>query len=123
MSSVSDAVAIVAAAKFTWIDNVYPFLIPEEHLNDKDTTDCLITENEGLPTTYGNNTFKEMNQGAEIRLFYSLNFSSDADACEIALMQAFQTAGWHITNADTRYTDPDTGQAIKAIYVSHLKQI
>ncbi|EKP90480.1 phage tail protein [Oenococcus oeni] len=121
MSSVSDAVAIIKTTNLTWIDNVYPFVIPEEHLNDTDSTDCLVTENENSPTTYGDNEFKEMNQGVEIRLFYSLDFSQDADDCEIALMQAFNTAGWQITNADARYTDPDTGQAIKAIYVSHNK--
>ncbi|MHA5107772.1 DUF806 family protein, partial [Oenococcus oeni] len=60
MSSVSDAVAVINAANFAWIDNVYPFFIPKEHLNDTDSTDCLVTENENLPATYGNDDFSEM---------------------------------------------------------------
>ncbi len=41
MSSVSDAVAIIKTTNLTWIDNVYPFVIPRGHLNDIDSTDCL----------------------------------------------------------------------------------
>ncbi|OIM77607.1 phage tail protein [Oenococcus oeni] len=121
MSSVSDAVAIIKTTNLTWIDNVYPFVIPEEHLNDTDSTDCLVTENENSPTTYGNDDFSEIHQGVEIRLFYSHHFNQDADACEVALLKAFIHNNWFIDNSDARYTDPDTGQAIKAIYVSHNK--
>ncbi|MHA5107755.1 DUF806 family protein, partial [Oenococcus oeni] len=60
MSSVSDAVAIIKATNLTWIDNVYPFVIPRGHLNDIDSTDCLVTENENLPATYGNDDFSEI---------------------------------------------------------------
>lgn len=121
MSPVSDAETIINNANFSWIDNVYPFFIPKEHLDDSQSTDCLITENENLPTTYGDDDFTEMQQGVEIRLFYSADFNQDVDACEVAFLKTFIRNGWFIDNSDTRYTDPDTGQAIKAIYVSHKK--
>ncbi len=35
MSSVSDAVAIIKTTNLTWIDNVYPFVIPRGHLNNQ----------------------------------------------------------------------------------------
>ncbi|EJO02421.1 phage tail protein [Oenococcus oeni] len=122
MSSVSDAVAIINAANLTWIDNIYPFFIPKEHLNDTDSTDCLVVENIGnSPTTYGNDDFQEVEQGVKIQLFYSTNFIQDTDNCEIALMKAFKHSGWSLANPDTRITDPDTGQVTKTIYVSHNK--
>ncbi|WP_257610156.1 DUF806 family protein [Oenococcus oeni] len=37
------------------------------------------------------------------------------------MLKAFIHNNWFIDNSDARYTDPDTGQAIKAIYVSHNK--
>ncbi|MHA5155574.1 DUF806 family protein [Oenococcus oeni] len=124
MSSVSDAVAIINAANLTWIDNVYSFFIPKKHLNDTDSTDCLIVENIGnSPTTYGNDDFQEVEQGVKIQLFYSADFSQDADICEIVLMKAFKHSGWSLANPDTRITDPDTGQVTKIIYVSHNKNL
>ncbi|WP_143808777.1 DUF806 family protein, partial [Oenococcus oeni] len=42
--------------------------------------------------------------------------------CEVALMKAFLAAGWSIQRQDESQ-DPDTGQAIKTIYVSKLQNI
>lgn len=120
MSAVVDLFNILQQANFSWIDHIYKNLIPEEHLDDSDSTDCLLTASESSPTTYGDNTFTEVNETVEIRLFYSSNFSNPDD-CEITLLKAILDAGWSITSSDARYTDPDTGQAIKAIYVSHNK--
>ncbi|KGO27501.1 hypothetical protein Q757_07855, partial [Oenococcus alcoholitolerans] len=71
----------------------------------------------------GGNDFQQVLQGVEIRLFYSLNFNYDVDECEITLMKLFRQNDWYLQTPDARYTDPDTGQAIKAIYVSRNKNL
>lgn len=123
MTVSGDAADIISGAQYGWLDNVYKGFIPKEHLDDTDSTDCLITENVNAPTSFGNNNFSEIQQGVAIRLFYSLSFGYDPDDCEVKLMKLFIFNGWSIDNSDTRYIDPDTGQSIKVLYVSHSKTI
>ncbi|WP_257609246.1 DUF806 family protein [Oenococcus oeni] len=121
------AAKVITDNSFSWIDNLYLDFIPEDDLKAEDqagnnVTDCLITGVDNSPTTWGNDSFSELLKAVEIQLFYSLNFSSDTDQCEVALMKAFLAAGWSIQRQDESQ-DPDTGQAIKTIYVSKLQNI
>ncbi|SYW19480.1 DUF806 family protein [Oenococcus oeni] len=130
MRAVIEIKQIITDGAFSWIDNIYSDAIPENVLTDEDNagnvvTDCLITETDNSPTTWGNNTFTEINEGVEIRLFYSLNLPStfDMGASEIALMKLLLVNNWQINRTDAHYQDPDTGQTISSIYVSKLQTI
>lgn len=123
MTVSGDAATLINVAKYSWLDKVYKGYIPKAHLNDTDSTDCLITENVNTPVTFGNDDFSEMQQGVAIHLFYSKSFSDDPDECEVLMMKLFMSNSWVIDNSDARYTDPDTGQSIKVLYVSHKKRI
>ncbi|OIL58303.1 hypothetical protein ATX23_09355 [Oenococcus oeni] len=127
MKAVDMAAQVINVASLSWIDNLYLDFIPEDDLKNEDqsgnnVTDCLLIGTDNSPTGWGNDKFSQLSKAVEIQLFYSLNFNLDTDQCEVSLMKLFLNAGWQI-NRQSESQDPDTGQAIKTIYVSKIINI
>jgi hypothetical protein len=122
---VSQVSSLVNALKFTWLDKVYLNEIPNEDLDNSDTTVMLLQETDSSPAYHANSTFKGLAMGVEIQIFYKIDLADDFNPieAEIALMKTLKDAGWLIVSSQHHTTDPDTNQLTKTIYVTKNEMI
>ncbi|MBF7103447.1 DUF806 family protein [Pediococcus pentosaceus] len=122
---VSQVASLVNALKFNWLDKVYLNEIPNEDLDNTDTTVVLLQETDSSPAYHANSTFKGLAMGVEIQIFYKVNLADDFNPieAEIALMKTLKAAGWLIVSNQRHTTDPDTNQVTKTIYVTKNEMI
>lgn len=122
---VSQVASLVNALKFAWLDKVYLNEIPNEDLDNTDTTVMLLQETDSSPAYHANSTFKGLAMGVEIQIFYKVNLADDFNPieAEIALMKTLKAAGWLIVSNQHHTTDPDTNQVTKTIYVTKNEMI
>lgn len=122
---VSQVASLVNALKFNWLDKVYLNEIPNEDLDNTDTTVILLQETDSSPAYHANSTFKGLAMGVEIQIFYKVNLADDFNPieAEIALMKTLKAAGWLIVSNQHHTTDPDTNQVTKTIYVTKNEMI
>ncbi|MDB1562606.1 DUF806 family protein [Pediococcus pentosaceus] len=122
---VSQVASLVNALKFNWLDKVYLNEIPNEDLDNTDTTVVLLQETDSSPAYHANSTFKGLAMGVEIQIFYKVNLADDFNPieAEIALMKTLKAAGWLIVSNQHHTTDPDTNQITKTIYVTKNEMI
>lgn len=122
---VSQVASLVNALKFNWLDKVYLNEIPNEDLDNTDTTVVLLQETDSSPTYHANSTFKGLAMGVEIQIFYKVNLADDFNPieAEIALMKTLKATGWLIVSNQRHTTDPDTNQVTKTIYVTKNEMI
>lgn len=122
---VSQVASLVNALKFNWLDKVYLNEIPNEDLDNTDTTVVLLQETDSSPAYHANSTFKGLAMGVEIQIFYKVNLADDFNPieAEIALMKTLKAAGWLIVSNQHHTTDPDTNQVTKTIYVTKNEMI
>lgn len=117
---VSQVASLVNALNLTWLDKVYLNEIPNEDLDNTDSTVMLLQETDSSPAYLANSTFKGIAMGVEIQIFYKVNLADDFNPleAEIALMKILKEAGWLIVSSQHHTTDPDTDQVTKTIYVT-----
>ncbi|KZU54463.1 DUF806 family protein [Lactiplantibacillus plantarum] len=117
---VSQVASIVNALNLNWLDKVYLNAIPNEGLDNTDSTVMLLQETDSSPAYLANSTFKGLAMGVEIQIFYKVDLEDDFNPLEteIALMKSFKEAGWLIVSSQHHTTDPDTNQVTKTIYVT-----
>jgi hypothetical protein len=122
---VSQVSSLVNALKFTWLDKVYLNEIPNEDLDNSDTTVMLLQETDSSPAYHANSTFKGLAMGVEIQIFYKIDLADDFNPieAEIALMKTLKDAGWLIVSSQHHTTDPNTNQLTKTIYVTKNEMI
>lgn len=122
---VSQVASLVNALKLTWLDKVYLNEIPNEDLDNTDSTVMLLQETDSSPAYLANNTFKGLAMGVEIQIFYKVNLADDFNPIEVEidLMKSFKEAGWLIVSSQHHTTDPDTNQVTKTIYVTKNEMI
>lgn len=122
---VSQVSSLVNALKFTWLDKVYLNEIPNEDLDNSDTTVMLLQETDSSPAYHANSTFKGLAMGVEIQIFYKIDLEDDFNPleAEIALLKALKDAGWLIVSSQHHTTDPDTNQLTKTIYLTKNEMI
>lgn len=122
---VSQVASLVNALKLTWLDKVYLNEIPNEDLDNTDTTVMLLQETDSSPAYHANSTFKGLAMGVEIQIFYKVNLADDFNPleAEIALMKSLKASGWLIVSSQHHTTDPDTNQVTKTIYVTKNEMI
>lgn len=122
---VSQVASLVNALKFNWLDKVYLNEIPNEDLDNTNTTVVLLQETDSSPAYHANSTFKGLAMGVEIQIFYKVNLADDFNPieAEIALMKTLKAAGWLIVSNQHHTTDPDTNQVTKTIYVTKNEMI
>ncbi|EQM54834.1 DUF806 family protein [Lactiplantibacillus pentosus] len=122
---VSQVASLVNSLNLTWLDKVYLNEIPEEEINNANSTVMLLQETDSSPAYLANNTFKGLAMGVEIQIFYKVDLADDFNPleAEIALMKSFKQAGWLIVSSQHHTTDPDTNQITKTIYVTKNEMI
>lgn len=122
---VSQVASLVNALNLTWLDKVYLNEIPNEDLDNTDTTVMLLQETDSSPAYHANSTFKGLAMGVEIQIFYKIDLADDFNPieAEIVLMKALKDAGWLIVASQHHTTDPDTNQVTKTIYLTKNEMI
>ncbi|MCB4211196.1 DUF806 family protein [Lactiplantibacillus plantarum] len=122
---VSQVASLVNSLNLTWIDKVYLNTIPNEDLDNTDSTVMLLQETDSSPAYHANSTFKGLAMGVEIQIFYKVDLEDDFNPieAEIALLKALKDAGWLIVASQHHTTDPDTNQLTKTIYVTKNEMI
>jgi hypothetical protein len=122
---VSQVASLVDSLNLTWLDKVYLNEIPNEDLDNTDSTVMLLQETDSSPTYLANSTFKGLAMGVEIQIFYKIDLADDFNPleAEIALMKSLKEAGWLIVSSQHHTTDPDTNQVTKTIYVTKNEMI
>ncbi|MDQ7251929.1 DUF806 family protein [Pediococcus pentosaceus] len=122
---VSQVASLVNPLKLTWLDKVYLNEIPNEDLDNTDTTVMLLQETDSSPAYHANSTFKGLAMGVEIQIFYKVDLADDFNPieAEIALMKTLKDDGWLIVSSQHHTTDPDTNQLTKTIYVTKNEMI
>lgn len=122
---VSQVASLVNALNLNWLDKVYLNAIPNEDLDNTDSTVMLLQETDSSPAYLANSTFKGIAMGVEIQIFYKVNLADDFNPleAEIALMKILKEAGWLIVSSQHHTTDPDTNQVTKTIYVTKNEMI
>lgn len=104
---------------------VYFYAIPIEVIDDKRTTQVLITESDSAPTSYADNTFNEIALGYRLQLFYGID-EDNLLGKEIKLYKALESTDWRITDSQPRYLDisqTDDQQMIKNIAINKTKTL
>ncbi|GJI54462.1 DUF806 family protein [Lactiplantibacillus plantarum] len=122
---VSQVSSLVDSLNLTWVDKVYLNTIPNEDLDNTDSTVMLLQETDSSPAYLANSTFKGLAMGVEIQIFYKVDLADDFNPleAEIALMKSLKEAGWLIVSSQHHTTDPDTDQITKTIYVTKNEMI
>ena len=122
---VSQVASLVNVLNFNWLDKVYLNAIPNEDLDNTDSTVMLLQETDSSPAYLANSTFKGLAMGVEVQIFYKVDLADDFNPieAEIALMKALKASGWLIVSNQHHTTDPDTNQITKTIYVTKNEMI
>ncbi|EPD01562.1 phage-related tail component [Lacticaseibacillus paracasei subsp. paracasei Lpp125] len=123
MSAVSDAVTMLTQAKIANINAVKGNNLPQELVDNLNTTVVLITDAADDPTAHGDNDFWALNQEVEVQIWYSQLLDSDPEAIEIAMMKAFTHQHWQVAAVRQRTLDPHTKQLFNTFYFSRTKNI
>jgi hypothetical protein len=123
MSAVDDAVTMLNQAGIASIDVVEGNNLPQELVDNLNTTVVLITDAADDPTARGNNDFWALNQEVEVQIWYSQLLDSDPEIIEIAMMKAFTHQHWQVAAVRQRTLDPDTQQLFNTFYFSRTKNI
>ncbi|AVH85821.1 DUF806 family protein [Lactiplantibacillus plantarum] len=122
---VSQVASLVDSLNLTWVDKIYLNAIPNDDLDNTDSTVMLLQETDSSPAYLANSTFKGLSMGVEIQIFYKVDLADDFNPleAEIALMKSLKEAGWLIVSSQHHTTDPDTNQVTKTIYVTKNEMI
>lgn len=97
--------------------------IDEDVINNKETTQVLLSESDLDNTLLGDGTFNSLYVGVDIQIFYGSNFEDDMILTEIRLMKHLESLGWSITDSQPHYLDisqTDYQQTIKNITVNKI---
>lgn len=122
---VSQVASLVDSLNLGWLDKVYLNEIPNEDLDNTNSTVMLLQETDSSPAYHANNTFKGLAMGVEIQIFYKDDLEDDFNPmeAELALMKGIKQAGWLIVSSQRHTIDPDTNQVTKTIYVTKNEMI
>ncbi|WP_308858259.1 DUF806 family protein [Lacticaseibacillus paracasei] len=123
MSAVDDAVTMLTQAGIASIDVVEGNNLPQELVDNLNTTVVLITDAADDPTARGNNDFWALNQEVEVQIWYSQLLDSDPEIIEIAMMKAFTHQHWQVAAVRQRTLDPEARQLFNTFYFSRTKNI
>ena len=102
---------LIKSANFNWVDSIYRGSIPEEVIDNTDTTVINITEWLSEPGKYANQSFKWWTIGVGIQIFFKKGKQAMSliDA-EIELARLFQKNNWSIDQSKNNVKDPGTEQ-------------
>lgn len=107
---VKEVVNLLRDAKLEGVDNVYPFMIPENKQSSVATTDILVTEVYDVPDSYGSDAIYSTEQSVQLNIFYGLNSKTDADTLEKSIVSFLISKNWRLVEKEGHTLDPDTRQ-------------
>lgn len=114
---------LVASAGFKWIDHLSTMNIEPEFADDATKTVVLITESDNEPDYFANATFKGINVGVEVQIFYKNKVDFPIQDAEIDIQRLFVSDKWHVSISREHVYDPDTGQLTKTFYCNKTFKI
>lgn len=114
---------LVASARFKWIDHLCTMNIEPEFVDDTTKTVVLITESDNQPNAFANATFKGINAGVEVQIFYKNQIDFSIQDAEIAIQRLFVSDRWVVSISREHIYDPDTGQLTKTFYCNKTFKI
>lgn len=114
---------LVASAGFKWIDHLSTMNIEPEFVDDATKTVVLITESDNEPDYFANATFKGINAGVEVQIFYKNKVDFPIQDAEIDIQRLFVSDKWQVNISREHVYDPDTGQLTKTFYCNKTFKI
>lgn len=121
--AIDEAQELIESLKFSGIDGIYTSNLPEELIEDTDKTVILIQDvNTGIDDL-ANNRFHILRRQIEIQIFYKIDLNVEPSDIQLALLNAFISAHWSLTQNATSSVDPDTKQLTQTFYFTQDKQI
>lgn len=114
---------LVASAGFKWIDHLSTMNIEPEFVDDATKTVVLITESDNEPDYFANATFKGINAGVEVQIFYKNKVDFPIQDAEIDIQRLFVSYKWQVSISREHVYDPDTGQLTKTFYCNKTFKI
>lgn len=114
---------LVASAGFKWIDHLSTMNIEPEFVDDATKTVVLITESDNEPDYFANATFKGINVGVEVQIFYKNKVDFPIQDAEIDIQRLFVSDKWQVSISREHVYDPDTGQLTKTFYCNKTFKI
>lgn len=123
MSAVDDAVTLLNQENISGIDAIYGNNLPQEAVDNVNSTIVLVTDAANDPSDFGNDDFWSLNQEVEIQIWYSQSLDSDPETIEVAMMKQFVRQNWQVAAVRQRTLDPDTQQLSNTFYFSRTKNI
>ena len=114
---------LVASAGFKWIDHLSTMNIEPEFVDDATKTVVLITESDNEPDYFANATFKGINAGVEVQIFYKNKVDFPIQDAEIDIQRLFVSDKWQVSISREHVYDPDTGQITKTFYCNKTFKI
>ena len=114
---------LVASAGFKWIDHLSTMNIEPEFVDDATKTVVLITESDNEPDYFANATFKGINAGVEVQIFYTNKVDFPIQDAEIDIQRLFVSDKWQVSISREHVYDPDTGQLTKTFYCNKTFKI
>ncbi|MFT8861267.1 DUF806 family protein [Schleiferilactobacillus harbinensis] len=123
MSAVDDATLLLNQANISGIDDVFANNLPQEAVDNVNSTIVLVTDAADDPSDFGNDDFWSLNQEVEIQIWYSQQLETDPEIIELAMMKLFVHNNWQVAAVRQRTLDPDTQQLSNTFYFSRTKII
>ena len=114
---------LVSSANFKWIDHLSTMNIDPEFVDDATKTVVLITESDNEPNAFANATFKGINAGVEVQIFYKNKVDFSIQDAEINIQRLFVSDNWTVRISREHIYDPDTGQLTKTFYCNKTFKI
>lgn len=114
---------LVASAGFKWIDHLSTMNIEPEFVDDATKTVVLITESDNEPDYFANATFKGINAGVEVQIFYKNKVDFPIQDAEIDIQRLFVSDKWQVSISREHVYDPDTSQLTKTFYCNKTFKI
>lgn len=114
---------LVTGAGFKWIDHLSTMNIEPEFVDDATKTVVLITESDNEPDYFANATFKGINAGVEVQIFYKNKVDFPIQDAEIDIQRLFVSDKWQVSISREHVYDPDTGQLTKTFYCNKTFKI
>lgn len=121
MSAVDDAVMLINQAHITGIDMVYGNNLPQEAIDNVNSTIVLVSDAADNPSDWGNDDFFSLTQEVEVQVWYSQQLETDPEIIEVAMMKAFTHGYWQVAAVRQRTLDPDTQQLGNTFYFGRTK--
>lgn len=97
--------------------------IEPEFVDDATKTVVLITESDNEPDYFANATFKGINAGVEVQIFYKNKVDFPIQDAEIDIQRLFVSDKWQVSISREHVYDPDTGQLTKTFYCNKTFKI